>query len=210
MEIEAKFIVPTRALAQKLRAVECMADLTCGAPKYVEIRDTFFDTHARDLIRARHVLRFRRSSDGRALLTLKAPAKQKGAVHARPEIEVEVSHARTPRILAVEALPARIRKLVTPLVTAMELYPLFSISQTREVKTIRRARETIAEWSLDYVKFRSGERQEAFYELEIELKKTGTRQDLEKMVAWVEEEYRLLPMTESKFARGLRFTSGST
>lgn len=204
MEIEAKYSVPDSDVARRLRALERVGEFTLGASTRFTVRDTFFDTPKTDLLRSHHVLRFRRRSDGRSFLTFKAPAQKDAAIHRRPETEVEIADRRTPRVLKVGALPAQIQKLVGPLIHADALHPLFSIAQTREVKILCRKRRVIAEWSLDHVRFRSGERKQASYELEIELKKAGKEKDLEEIAEWLEGAYRLLPQPESKFARGLR------
>ncbi|MCC7161589.1 MAG: CYTH domain-containing protein [Anaerolineae bacterium] len=205
MEVEAKYIVPDPDAVRRLGRIERIDRFKLSAPTRYVAQDTFFDTRANDLVGSRHVLRLRRRSDGRALLTFKAPAEKSGAIHQRPETEVEVSFARTPRVLSVGALPRRVRKLVAPLVRSDDLYPLFSISQRRIVRNVRDGRKTIGEWSLDHVRFRAGERKHEFYELEIELKKTGTDNELSIIADWIEHELGLEAQTESKFKRALDF-----
>lgn len=205
MEVEAKLVVPDSAVARKLRAVQRMGDFTYSAPERIVVRDTFFDTRARDLSSGKHVLRIRQRNDGRTVVTFKAPASRDNAIHSRPETEVEMQTMPTPRALNAASLPAQVRKLVAPLAKDDTLYPLFAISQTRDLKTVRHGRRIVAEWSLDRVTFRAGKRQRAFYELEIELKKTGTPDELTLMVEWVTREFQLAAMPESKFARALKF-----
>lgn len=207
MEIEAKFVVPSPSLARRLGALTHIADYTLGTPTRFIVRDTFFDTRANDLLSTRHVLRIRQRSDGKTFITFKAPAQKKAAIHRRPETEVEISASRAPRVLPLAQLPPRIKKLVAPLVHAGELYPMFSITQTRDIKLVRRKRRLIAEWSLDRVRFQSSTRKHTFYELEIELKKSGTEAELETITAWLELEHHLQPAHESKFARALAFFS---
>lgn len=207
MEIEAKFSVADANTARTLRAVSRIGDFSLSPAKTLRVRDTFFDTRANALYKARHVLRVRQRSDGAFFITHKTPAVRTGAVHRRPETEVKLAWTRTPTKLRVAQLPARIRSRVAP-ITNEDLDPTFSITQTREVRTIRRARRVVAEWSLDFVKFRAGKRQRAFYELEIELKKTGTENDLENIVARLQNAFALPPQTESKFLRAVEFMRG--
>lgn len=209
MEIEAKYIVPDKRAANEQRALDRIDSFTLGAATRYVVRDTYFDTRANDLLNTRHVLRLRQRSDGRAFLTFKAPVQKTGAIHRRPETEVAVTFARSPRVLQVNALPVHIRKLVVPLAHKAVLYPMFSISQRRLVRNVRAGRKTIGEWSLDHVRFRSGARTHEFYELEIELKKTGTVQELRRITAWLEREFDLRPQTESKFKRALDFMRSS-
>jgi inorganic triphosphatase YgiF len=214
MEIEAKFVVPDATVARKLRAVEQIDTYSLSAATRFTVRDTFFDTRANDLLSTRHVLRVRRRSDGSTFLTFKAPSQKNASdtdnssIHRRPETEVKIPQSRTPRVLHVGELPPRIQKLVAPLVHDDALYPMFSTFQTRDVKLVRAARRIIAEWSVDFVKFRAGARRRTFYELEVELKKTGQERDLEKIGEWLEREFQLQPSRESKFARALQFMRG--
>jgi inorganic triphosphatase YgiF len=209
LEIEAKFKVVDAALARKLRALDRVADYSMSAPSRYVVHDTFFDTPGGVLLRERNVLRVRRRSDGNVFLTLKTSATREGAVHSRPEIEAKIVLRRAPRVLHVHELPARFKKLLAPLVDAEPLFPLITISQTREVRMLRQGRQVVGEWSLDRVKFRAGSHRRAFYELEIELKKAGMLLDLNKIAGWLEREFHLAPEQESKFARALHFTRGS-
>lgn len=205
MEIEAKYVVPDAAVARQLRALERVAEFSLSASTRFIVRDTFFDTVEHNLLQSHHVLRFRRRSDGRSFLTFKAPAQKTAAIHRRPEIEVEIAHKRSPRVLKLNALPPQIQKRIALLADSEVLYPLFSIAQTRDVKLVRHKHRVIAEWSLDHVRFRAGKRKQAFYELEIELKNAGKQEELKEIAESLERKYGLTPQLESKFVRGLRF-----
>ncbi len=209
MEIEAKYFVPNSAFARKLRALERVNGFSLSTPTRLRVRDTFFDTRTNDLLQVRYVLRIRQRSDGKLFITLKQPTIRQDAIHRRPETEQELHIQKTPRVLHLSELPPRIKKLVAPIARSDSLVPLFSISQTRQIRMLRQGRAVIAEWSLDHVRFRAGRRTRAFYELEIELKNKGTEKDLAKLTAWLEQEYQLQPAVESKFARALEFTRGT-
>lgn len=208
MEIEAKFVVPDFKVVRKIRAVKSIGNFSLGTSERLIVHDTFFDTPAGALVGTQHVLRVRQRSDGKMFMTFKAPAIKNAAIHRRPETEVKISRTRTPRVLEVSELPARIRALVAPLAHDEMLAAMFSISQVREIRLVRKGRKVIGELSLDRVRFRAGERKREFYELEIELKKAGTVAELQTIVEWVEGEFHLQPVTESKFARGLAFMRG--
>jgi inorganic triphosphatase YgiF len=205
MEIEAKFVVPTAQVARTLRAVDRVTGYSLSAPTRLTVRDTFFDSPDSHLLNVRYVLRTRRRSDGKTFLTLKTSTIRRGAIHSRPEIEVEIPERSARRSLRADDLPTAIRKAVEPLIGAEPLAPIFSISQTREVRIVRYGRKIVAEWSLDRVRFHAASRRRAFYELEIELKKGGSEDDLHSIVRWVEREFQLAPQEESKFARALKF-----
>jgi inorganic triphosphatase YgiF len=178
---------------------------TLGAAHDLKMRDTFYDTPARALITARHVLRVRRRNDAKQFVTLKAPTEKIGAVHRRPEIEVEVDFARLPNHLSRANLPPRVYKHIASLVGDAVLHPLFSIAQTRRLRVLKMGRRVIGEWSVDRVEFRAGARTQVFYELEIELKKTGTETDLKACVAALKKHIRLAPQRHGKFQRALKF-----
>ncbi|RIK28346.1 MAG: hypothetical protein DCC52_08500 [Chloroflexi bacterium] len=205
MEIEAKFSIPDARAARQLQALDALGAFTLVAPRILKMRDTFFDTPARDLRRARHVLRVRRRSDGKQFVTLKAPTQKSGAVFRRPETEVEIYFARSPKQLTRALLPMRIAKLVAPLGGDARLYPLFSITQTRQVRALKNGRRVIGEWSVDRVTFRAGARRRVFYELEIELKRTGTEKELAASIAALQKIMQLEPQRRGKFERALEF-----
>lgn len=139
------------------------------------------------------------------LLRSKRRRKKSGAVFRRPETEVEIYFARPPKQLTRALLPMRIAKLVAPLGGDARLYPLFSITQTRQVRALKNGRRVIGEWSVDRVTFRAGARRRVFYELEIELKRTGTEKELAASIAALQKIMQLEPQRRGKFERALEF-----
>lgn len=208
MEIEAKFLVPNPHIARKLRALDQIGHFTLARAERVLTKDTFFDTRAETLRRVRYVLRVRRRSDKKFLITLKTPTMRRGAVHQRPELERAFAVERTPRALRVNKLPAPIRRLIAPL-TQDELTPVLTLSQVREVRIVRQGRRVIAEWSLDHVRTRAGKRQLSFHILEIERKKSGTLDELQDIEQWLTREFHLKPDRIGKFARAHHFKLAS-
>ena len=205
MEIEAKLIIPDAASARRLQQIEKLDAFILDAPHTLKMRDTFFDTRARALRAVKYVLRVRRRSDSKIFITLKTPAEKIGAVHRRPEIEIQTDFARTPKTLLRANLPARIYQHIAPFAGDAALHQLFSITQTRHLRAIKSKRRIIGEWSVDRVEFRAGARRQIFYELEIELKKSGTEQELEEMIAALQKQIPLDAQPQSKFARALEF-----
>jgi len=205
MEIEAKFKIPDARAARELQRIARVGEFTLGPAQTIRVRDTFYDTAARHLSASRHVLRVRRRKDGKTILTFKAPTHQDGVIHRRPETEMQMAWPRAPRKLSRENLPPRIFKLVAPLCANAPLHSLFTTQQTRHVRVVRRGRRVIGEWSLDRVEFRAGARRKIFYELEIELKKSGTEVELQKLLDALAREWKLEPETRGKFQRARVF-----
>lgn len=205
MEIEAKFSIPDVQTARQLQVLDALGAFVLGAPRVLKMRDTFFDTSARALGSARYVLRVRQRNDDKQFVTLKAPTEKRGAVHHRPETEVELHIARLPNELTRANLPPRVFKHIAPFVGDAALHPLFSITQTRHVRVLKKGRRVIAEWSVDRVEFRAGARRQVFYELEIELKNSGTEAELEEFTNALRKEIKLKPQRSGKFVRALQF-----
>lgn len=205
MEIEAKFSVPDVRAAGQLQSLNALGDFILDAPVVLKMRDTFFDTPAGALSHARYVLRLRLRSDGKTFVTLKAPTEKTGAVHRRPETEVAIDLRRIPKTLARSNLPPAVLKRIAPLVGDSELHPLFSITQTRNIRVVKKGRRIIGEWSVDRVEFRAGARRHVLHELEIELKKSGTEQELKEMIKALRKQTKLKPQPRSKFARAREF-----
>jgi inorganic triphosphatase YgiF len=85
------------------------------------------------------------------------------------------------------------------------MHPVFSITQTRHIRVLKKGRRVVGEWSVDRVEFRAGERKRVFYELEIELKKSGTEQELAEILQALRKQVKLKPQLQSKFERALKF-----
>lgn len=205
MEMEAKLRVPNARVAAQLRGLKQLGDYALGAPREIKVRDTFYDTAARHLSKRHITLRLRLPSTGSALVTVKRAAKQRGAIHHRPEIEGHVSLSRAPARLAPQALPRPVRAALPATLRDESFLRLLTNTQERTVRTVRQGRRTVAEWSLDRVQFRADGRTHTFIELEIERKGGGTRVDLVKLVALLVQAWNLQGVTSSKFARALAF-----
>ena len=209
MEIEAKFIVPDAPAARRLRALNMIADYKLTDPHTLKMRDTFFDIPSGALDAIRYVLRVRRRSDGKTLITLKTPTEKHGAVHRRPEIERAVQWTRTPNAIAMAQLPKPIADALHEQSIRETLAPRFSITQTRHIRAVRDGRRIIGEWSIDRVELRAGGRTQIMYELEVELKNAGTEKQLDEIVATIQDTLQLQAQTSSKFQRARDFFTRS-
>ncbi len=76
------------------------------------------------------------------------------------------------------------------------------LQQTRVARDVMKDGTAIAEWSVDDVRVRAGEKYLKFAELEIEITQ-GAEEDLASIEARVQELWGLVPETQSKFQRAL-------
>ncbi len=209
MEIEAKFILPDAKTARQLRRQDRIARYKLTDAHTLKMRDTFFDTRSGALDTIRYVLRVRRRSDSKTLVTLKTPTEKRGAVHRRPEIERAVSWTRTPHSIVLAQLPKPIADALRAQNIRDTLAPRFSITQTRHICAVRDGRRIIGEWSIDRVELRAGKRAQILYELEVELKNGGTEKQLDEIVATIQETLQLQAQSASKFQRARDFFTTS-
>ena len=199
MEIEAKFRVDDEQTFPQLLALDAIGPFELIAePDAEDQRNVYFDTADQRLRAGQYGLRVR-DLGSRRIATLKGAAKARDGMYERDEWEVEIGDDDHPS--AWPASAARDRTLA--LLDGAELLPLLAI-RTRRLHVIAlRDGTRVAELSLDTGAIEAGEREQSFRELEIELLKTGTRADLDELVARLRARFTLIPEDRSKLARGL-------
>jgi len=198
MEIEAKFKIPDVETWQRLQSVESLAGFALSTGQVKPVHDTYLDTARRSILAAGYTCR-KRERDGQIIMTLKQLYRSTDAVHRRQEFEVVLPGPARP----VQWPEGEARQLILTLVGDEPLLPLFDLSQTRMARAVSHGRRIVAELSLDDVHMVAGDREQAFYELEVELKTSGTEDDLATIVSSLQSEWGLQPETRSKFERAL-------
>lgn len=198
MEIEAKFAITTPFPPERLNKLP-IAPFTlrpAGVERHV---DTLLDTPSRAVTNAMHGLRIREVGE-RHVLTLKGPNRGVGALHEREELEAEISGtpANDPR-----AWPPAIAARALALAGDEPLLPLFHIRVERRLWLARRSGRVIAEVALDVGEILACGRRESIYELEVELKGAGAREDLDALCAALQASLPLIAESRSKLERGL-------
>ncbi len=200
MEIEAKFVVPTMGIFQRLQAADRLAGFALAARQVKQVRDTYLDAADRPILAAGYACR-QREQEGGILITLKGLGGAEGAVHRREELEILLPAAAPP----TEWPAGPVRERVLALIGQAPLRPLFSLQQTRSVRQVKRGRQTMAELSLDDVRLTSEGAEQTYLELEVELAAQGSEEELATIVACLQEEWGLEPEPRSKFERALAF-----
>jgi triphosphatase len=199
MEIEAKFRVDDQQTFPQLLALDAIGPFKLTAePDAEDQRNVYFDTADRRLRAGQYGLRVRYVGS-RRIATLKGAAKARDGMYERDEWEVEIGDDDHPS--SWPASEARDRTLA--LLDGAEPLPLLAIRTHRLHIIALRNEMRVAELSLDTGAIDAGGRTASFRELEVELLKTGTRADLDDLVALLRARFTLIPEDRSKLARGL-------
>jgi inorganic triphosphatase YgiF len=199
METEAKFRVEDEQTFPQLLALETIGPFKLVVePDAEDQRNVYFDTADRRLRSGQYGLRVR-DLGNRRIATLKGAAKARDGMYERDEWEIEIGDDDNPA--AWPASEARDRTLA--LLDGATPLPILAI-RTRRLHSIALRNDTrVAELSLDTGTIDAGGRTANFRELEIELLQTGTRADLDALVAFLRARFPLIPEDRSKLARGL-------
>jgi len=202
MEIEAKFALPDVDTFQRLQTVDRLAGFSLSAGRTHQVRDTYLDTVGRLILSAGYACRRREQSDG-ILITLKGLGGAQSAIHRREELEIWIPS----NLPLAQWPPSPVRERVLQLIGPAPLFPLFELQQTRTVRRVTRDERWVAELSLDDVYVKAGNREQAYLEVEVELKSQGKEDDLSVIVACLRDEWKLKPEPLSKFERAMTLIS---
>jgi len=199
MEIEAKFRVDDAQTFPQLLALGAIGPFKLVAePDVEDQRNVYFDTADRRLRAGQYGLRVR-DLGNRRIATLKGAAKARDGMYERDEWEIEIGDDDNPSAWP----PSEARDRTLALLDGAAPLPILAI-RTRRLHIIAlRDDRRVAELSLDTGAIDAGGRTANFRELEIELLKTGTRADLDALVALLRARFTLTPEDRSKLARGL-------
>jgi len=199
MEVEAKFRVDDAQTFPQLLALGAIGPFKLVAePNVEDQRNVYFDTADRRLRAGQYGLRVR-DLGNRRIATLKGAAKARDGMYERDEWEIEIGDDDNPSAWP----PSEARDRTLALLDGAAPLPILAI-RTRRLHIIAlRDDRRVAELSLDTGAIDAGGRTANFRELEIELLKTGTRADLDALVALLRARFTLTPEDRSKLARGL-------
>jgi len=204
MEIEAKFRVDDDLTFSQLLALDAIGPYKLIAePEAEDQRNVYFDTADRRLRAGKYGLRVRNIGT-RRIATLKGSAKARDGMYERDEWEIEIGDDDSPAAWP----PSEVRDRTLALLDGAALQPILTIRTHRQHIIALRGGARVAELSLDTGAIDAGGRTADFRELEIELLNTGTRADLDELVALLRARFPLTPEDRSKLARGLALLDG--
>ncbi len=199
MEIESKFTISNPGLFDELLALTQIGSYSFKEPLIQTLTDHYLDTATGLIRRGGFACRLRHNhTRGTWVGALKGLGSTEGAIHQREEFETEIP----PLALPDQWPPTPARELALRLSQAQPLIELFAIHQRRRTRNVFLAARQVGELSLDEVEFQIADRRFQSFELEIELSKAGTLNDLHLLGAAF-AGYGLQPESKSKFERGL-------
>lgn len=200
MEVEAKFTIPDMDTVERLKRVVRLGAFLPGEAVQRKVVDTYLDTGARDLLAIGYTCRIR-VQDGQRLLTIKGLGRADSVIQERIESEIalEEEAAVSPEAWPEEGVWAAARSAVGQ----RPLSALFVVKQTRSVRELREGDRLAAELSIDEVRIEAAGRSQSFWLAEIELRRDGTRDDLEVLVDHLASTWGLTAETSTKYHLGL-------
>jgi CHAD domain-containing protein len=214
MEVELKYAVPDYETFEQLLSLTHLGDYWLRPAGDQRLTDHYYDTAERAALHGGYAVRLREDAEhGDWIGTLKGVANlssgAESAEHEREEYELSVPPGAAPEAWPIS--PARERAL--QLVGSQPMHEIFAIGQERHKRIIVAGEGTeqqreAAELSLDVVSLLQNSHKQVVYELEIELRPIGTRDDL-KALREALAGYQLAPQPRSKFERALAIVDGA-
>ena len=199
MEIEVKYRIVGALEASALERLETGPyRLLPGNDE--QHHDEVLDTPTRALTRKRQALRLRRRGND-VTVTYKGPDTVSGGLHQREEIEATFADDALPK--DYHEWSPEITRHIEPIVGSAPLAPLVEMDVHRVTWNILRESRLIAELALDEGNIRAGGKTSSIHELEIELKASGTRDDLDALDQLFSRQLPIQPESRSKLERGL-------
>ena len=203
VEVEAKFIVPDEPAFERLLSLETLGEYALVPAGEARAIDRYVDTANRDLLRSGYACRRRSVEEsGPELVTVKALGAVRGAVHRRPEVEIEIPREAPPERWP----PGPPRDIVRRITGDRPLLELLVLRQHRTTRDVLRRDHRVAVLSLDRIELAPGT---TSLELEIELGPGGRGSDLRALSERL-GPFGLEPQPLSKFERALTLLDGRT
>jgi CHAD domain-containing protein len=205
MEVEAKFTIPDRNTADRLKRVVRLGPFVPGPSRPRQVRDTYYDTAAHDLYQRGYACRVREQA-GQRTLTIKGLGQVESAIHERTESSVTLAEEAgiVPETWPKEEVWETAREVVGD----QPLDALFAVEQVRFVRALHQERRLVAELSIDEARIQAAGRLQLLWVLEAELCADGTKDDLHILSEHLVETWGLLAEPYSKFHHGLTLLQG--
>lgn len=208
-EVEGKLHVPSARTLHAIARMDTLGEHPLHPRPTQRLHSVYVDTDGFDLARRGIALRLRRHR-GAWEATAKWSGKVDGAVHRRPELNLEL--AKPPEFPFF--LPdGPLSLYLNALVLGRPLHPVLICDILRRLLNVLPAGDAassqpIAEIALDRVKLLApgadgGQPIDTYCEVEVE-QREGTAEDVARFTDQLRAEFNLVPSDTSKFAHGMR------
>jgi triphosphatase len=206
MEIELKFAVPSQPVFEQLTSLSQLDDFLLKPAGTRVVNDVYLDTADGHIRAGGFACRIRHNvARGTWFATLKSLGPSTGGLHEREEYEISILPNSRPGAWPV----SKARDLALRLIQGQPLIELGHFRQVRQTRGVWRSEQNVAELSLDEIFFEPADASSVVLELEIELVKAGTVQDLEALQVAL-AKFQLKPEPLSKFERQISRTTAQT
>ena len=181
-EVEAKLIVVSerpRDVVRRAAALDALAGCRLADRRELRLRDVYWDTEDRALLRGRCALRLRHEGSG-VRVTLKAEGREvRPGTADRREIELPWSAAALERVAgALDGLGTRLPRPASPEGEPADVLAAMGLRVVQDRETVRRVRDVVrpgaeggrplAELVVDSVGYGDGTREAWHHEVEVE------------------------------------------
>jgi len=196
MEVEIKLRVPDGRVAARMAEDERVRGYLMTDFRDADMDAVYYDTVDGALEQRQWAYRIRREG-ALSVACCKAAESKDGAVFSRREWQVPGEPPETALLRLVETGAPE------ALLSFGELLPQCAIVFTRRFAPLRLSDDTHAEMAIDSGCLTAGDKQEDFWELELELL-SGNLAEMREFAEYLEKKYTLAAEHLSKYARALR------
>jgi triphosphatase len=203
MEIEMKYQISDKQLARKIWEDEYLSSIEeKDSREKIYMKASYFDTD--DYTLSKYDIAFRIRMEGNRLVaSLKWNGSSENGKHTREEIYVPVTDENC--FIAPDPYIFQESEIGREMLTLINDQPLHSILETRFLRSRMRVDtgKTICEIAIDEGEIVTDFGNLPISELEIELF-SGEPEDITRIGEILAEKYELVPMNQSKYARGVK------
>ena len=192
IELEFKLAVPDPALLERILFDEQVAQVRQGGYALLDMATVYYDTADLVLSARNWTLRLRQENDA-LVATLKTPAK--GGARNEYQCGAADIYAAIPQLLE-QGAPAELPEILKE----KPLQPVCAARFTRRAADLSFSDGTVCELCGDVGALMGGSREEAFCEVELEVK-TGDAETVAAFAGELMERFGLQEEPRSKFAR---------
>ena len=200
MEVESKYIVRRSGAFSAVLAATVMDRYRLEPLASEQIRDTYLDTEAGDLLSQAYVLRIRKHNDY-TQATLKSLGGAEGPLHRRIEIESIIDRALDEEG-RLDLPDGPLKEVLDRLIGGNALFPLLHLRQYRSPRVVFDGNRLVGVLSLDVIATETEIGPDVSHQIEVELAKDGREADIYRLDPILKEK-GMEPADTSKFERSL-------